>query len=174
MRGSTEPRKLANDPSICGWVFFADSEHTDGNRQVIPSDTRTLFTIDRLGATNNEEYACSIPSDIWDGTTHTFHPTGRGDTYTLRFDLDLTVTENGNSYLLFQLDIGNSPTQINIVERRIGLDRGQNVTQAVSFAFPIFCLDTFLANGAKFYMEANKNIEVWNKRVFIERNFVAP
>jgi len=151
-----------------GWIYQADSLHTTGSRQTISAGTRTLLTVDGLGATTEEGFSNTLPVDLWD--TNTINPAAIGEVYSLRLGMSVAPTVVGDGYIELQLDIG-SGSQINILNRRLSLQKGNGVEHAFSDGFPIFCLATFNTNGGKFYITPSINVEVWNKSLFLQRTY---
>lgn len=157
------------DAGGAGWGFWADAEYTTSSRQTISTSTRTLFEVDGLGGTTETGYLSTVPATVWSGD-NTIMPTEVGEAYSVRIDCAVAPTASSTGYVELQLDIG-SGSQINIVARRLNLAKGQGVTHSFSIAFPIFCLDTFNANGGKFYMTPSVSIELWDRRIFLQRTF---
>jgi hypothetical protein len=151
-----------------GWVYEADSAHTTGSRQTIAAGTRTLFTVDGLGGTTEESFSGTLPTDIWG--TNTINPEAVGEVYMTRVGVTIAPTVVGDGYVELELDIG-SGSQINILDRRLSLQKGSGIPHGFSAGFPIFCLTTFNNNGGKFYLTPSINVEVWNKSIFLQRTF---
>ena len=147
-----------------GWINISDSEHTQASPQEISSGSRTLLTLDALGATTNYTFRDGLPLDVWSGNK--FHAQESGETYMLRlsFIVDPASGSSGN-YMDVELDIG-SPVGT-IFQTTIPLIK--NVATKFSFAMPIFALDTFLANGAEIYITPNVNCDVYGKALLIQR-----
>jgi hypothetical protein len=151
-----------------GWVYEADSAHTTGSRQTIAAGTRTLFTVDGLGGTTEESFSGTLPTDIWG--TNTINPAAVGEAYSIRIGLSVAPVSGGVGYVELQLDIG-SGSEINILERRLALQKGVGETHIFSVGLPIFCLATFNTNGGKFYLRPSGNVEVWGKSIFLQRTY---
>lgn len=147
-----------------GWVNIADAAHTEVSPQSITSGNRTLLTLDALGATTNYDYRDGIPTDVWSGDK--FHAQASGETYMLRLTMivDPATGASGN-YLDLEVDIGSPIGQI--YQTVTPLLKG--AASRFSFAIPIFALNTFLANGAEFYVTSNVNCDIWGKALFIQR-----
>lgn len=147
-----------------GWINISDSEHTEASPQAVSKDTRTLLTLDALGATTNYTYRDGLHQDTW--SNDTFFAQEVGETYLLRpsFIVDPATGASGN-YLEIELDIG-APVGV-IFQFTVPLIK--NDPSRFSFTIPTFALDTFLANGAKFYVTPNVNCDIYDKALLIQR-----
>jgi len=147
-----------------GWINISDSEHTQGSPQAVSSGVRTLLTLDALGPTTNYEYRDGLPVDAWSGDT--FFVQASGETYLLRpsFIADPETGASGN-YLEIELDIG-APVGV-IFQFTVPMIK--NDPSRFSFSIPTFALDTFLANGGKFYVTPNVNCDIYDKALLIQR-----
>lgn len=153
-----------------GWAYYSDTAHTSASPQSITAGTRTLFTVDGLGATTVTDYLATVPSDVWENG-NILNPSEVGERYLVRVDVMIiptTVTQN--EYVTLQLDIG-SGSQINIVEKRLPMQKGAGSAHAFSETITIFCLDTFKANGGKFYLTPTTDVTVFDRAISIERTF---
>jgi hypothetical protein len=151
-----------------GWVYYDDSVHTTGSRQTILAGVRTLFTVDGLGPTTETGFRATLPTDVWE--SNTINPAVIGETYSARTSLNVAPTVVGDGYVSAQLDIG-SGSEINILERRLTLQKGSGVTHSFNTTNALFCLATFVANGGKFYITPSINVEVWGRTIFLERSY---
>ena len=149
-----------------GWLNLADSEHTSGSPQALASGIRTFFTIDQLGSSTSTDYAYGIPTTIFDNST--LMPEEVGATYHLRVGFTI-IPANANSFITLELNIGPDGAGIPILTRTITLPRGAGFVHGVSVAFPIYCLDTFVANGGRLYltMSAGDSATLYGKNIFI-------
>lgn len=150
-----------------GWVWIVDSEHTSSNKQSISSDTRTQLTIDGLGADSFSDYRDGLPADIW--SNDKFNPAAVGESYLIRLQFMLTQTQGGNNhYADISLDIGDGDSNI-IWDSTYSMIKGQGVEAFVTFAIPVFVREGFYTNGGRFFIEATRNIDIWDRRIMIQR-----
>jgi hypothetical protein len=150
-----------------GWVWYTDSVHTSDSRQTITADTRTLITIDQLGAGSEIRFKDGIPAETY--SNNTLYPQAVGETYELRLQFKLSPTaSSGGEYIVVDLDIGSGAPDL-IYEEARALVKGQSVTDPIMLTIPIFCLEKFFFNGGKFYITPSIGIELWDKAIFIQR-----
>lgn len=150
-----------------GWLYYRDSAATSGSPQALTADTRTSFTIDGLQGNTNTDFATTLPTDLWSNST--LQPQAVGEAYSLRIDFKVTPTEQANGqYIELDLDIGDGGGII-IFEQIFTYIRGQNNVHKFSAGFPIFCLDTFFANGGKFNVTSTVNANIFEKAIYISK-----
>lgn len=125
---------LDTRPSAIGdWGFWSDSQHTDGSPQVISAGTRTLFTVDTLGATTETSYLADADSGIFSGNA--INPVSVGDAFNLRLGLFVVPQQvSQGEYVEVELDIG-SGSEINILFDRIDLSKGVGVVHGKALNF---------------------------------------
>ena len=150
-----------------GWLWYTDSVHTTSNRQAITAGTRTLITIDKLGAATDTRFQDGIPLETYDNNT--LYPQAVGETYSLRLQFKISPTASATGqYINIELDIGDGGSVI-VYNQTRPTAKGQGVTDLVTLPIPIFCLETFFANGGKFYIIPSVGIDLWDKAIFIQR-----
>lgn len=150
-----------------GWVWYVDSANTSSNKQSISSGVNTQITIDKLGGDTFTEYRDGLPADIWNNNT--FNPQAVGESYLLRLQFMITQTQGGNDhYADVSLDIGGGESNV-IWTSTYSMIKGQDVSAFVSFTIPVFVRESFYYNGGKFYIEASSNIDIWDRRIMIQR-----
>jgi len=112
-------------------------------------------------------------TSLWDTTNDKIVPVKSGDSYDIRIDFTISERVSNPQYLIMILDIGGeSGITNNIMERRIDINR--SAPFAISFAFPIFTLDTFLANGGQIFFATDAGTATISKRlIFIKRDYAA-
>lgn len=147
-----------------GWGYYTEDQ-TAPSTQVITTTTQKL-TIDGLGSTSNSDY---LPleirgiSELWDTATNKITPINLGDDYTLRIDMGVTAKTGSPTELKVELDIGGGATPtIVIVERFVSTAKAPPYN--FSMAFPIFCLETFMANGGQIFLSTNAGTLTIQKR----------
>lgn len=148
------------------WIRYDDGEYTQGSQQTLAAATRTAFTCDGLGGGTITTFGGNL-ARCFDGTA--IHPNASGQVMHLRIGCKVTPA-NANSYMVLQLDIGVPGTsEINIVSRTISFPRGAGIEHPISVAFPIYCLETFRANGGRFYvtMSAGDTATIYSRDLFL-------
>jgi len=151
-----------------GWAQYEDSVYTSSNKLAVTAGTRTMITIDGLGANTNKSYLPSGVSDFWDATNSEITPENIGDSYDVRFDFVADPGQTTESVLV-ELDIGDGNPSIVIVSTNAAFPESQE--QPMSVNFSIFSLATFVANGGKIYVTPTSNFDFWDFSVFIKRDF---
>ena len=113
-------------------------------------------------------------SDLWDNSTDTLTPIGLGDSYDIRINLRIDTTVSNPTRFAIALDIGTTPDGTGgagstiITQDSRTLKNG--VPQYHSFAFTIFSLATFMANGGTFWIAVDSgSIEVSERSILIVR-----
>lgn len=146
-----------------GWAFYADSVHTSSNKQSISAGVRTQITIDKLGDLTETRFRDGLPDGVWAGNK--IVPQSIGESYMVRLQFRASEdTSSSGQYLTIELDIGSV-----IWSDTVALAKGQGVEQYISLAIPIFCLETFYANGGAFYVTPSDDVQIWNKFVMLQR-----
>ena len=150
-----------------GWVWYVDSANTSSNKQSISSGVNTQLTIDKLGGDTFTEYRDGLPADIWNNNT--FNPHAVGESYLFRLQFMLSQSSSGSGkYADVSIDIGDGGENV-IWDSTYSIIKGQGVDAFVSFTIPVFVREGFYNNGAKFYIEANVDIDIWDRRIMIQR-----
>lgn len=151
--------------SVHGWAYYDDSQYTSGSPLSVPVG-RTQLTINALGASNNTTYLPAGQS-WWSGNKIT--PGGVGDSYVLRLDFTATA---GSPADKFNLELEIAPGNL-VVSQTFEMNKGAGTDHIFNVAIPIFTLNTFLANGGKFYLNASNAFTVYNIGLFISRLYKA-
>ena len=140
------------------WANYQDQAKLD-TPLTLASGVRTQLTIDGLGAITNEVYA----QDLWTGNA--IRPTVVGGTYMVRVDLTAERLTAGSDELLVEIDIGDG-SSIVVAAQTISVTVGG--AQRYSFPFPLFALETFVANGGKvFVTPTGGDFELSGAAIFI-------
>ena len=157
--GDNEADILAAQQKV-GWAYYKDTAvEGSGTDLIVVPTTFVQLTIDGLGSTLDSYEPSGTVSPLWDTTTSTFNPIAIGDTYMVRVDLEIYDSSGGTpaTYMDFVMDIGATPdgTDNPIVTRFVGLSKSPPFNTSSTTA--VFCLNTFLANGATLWLRANAN-----------------
>lgn len=149
-----------------GWLWYTDATHTAASKQSISADARTLFTVDGAGAATDTRFRDGLPVSVW--ASNTLQPQAAGESYSLRLQYKAQPAVSGaGEYITLQLDIGG--TLATIYEETRPILKGSSVVSSFVYAIPVFCLETFFANGGQFYVTPSANITLWDKAIFILR-----
>lgn len=152
-----------------GHVTYADSVVSVGSAQAITANTRTQLTIDGNGAQTELRWKGSLPDDVWSSNVNNIAQIGQHYICRVSMKVRKTGVSTDARFILTQ-DIGSDPldTDSIIIEFRDRLlVKAQNVEQNISWSWAGYGKETFLANGCRFYIECDENIEVWEKEIFI-------
>ncbi len=149
-----------------GWLWLTDSVHTSDSKQAVTADTKTRITIDGEGAATDTRFRDGLPISVWAGDTLT--PQAVGETYLLRLQMIVSPTASSTGeYFRLHLDISGD---LGVVwEATRPLLKGQGNEDFISAAIPIFCLETFFANGGEFYFTPSVGVNLWDKAIMIQR-----
>ena len=149
-----------------GWEHLADSTYTSGSPLSVLDGVRTKVTIDGLGSATNKDYLPSGVTGFWDVAENQFDPVAEGDCYDVRLQFKCATTPT-NAFVDCELDIGGA---LGVILRETRpLLRAASATNIVVFSWPVFTLDTFLANGGEFYITPNEDATFWDFAITIIR-----
>lgn len=156
-----------------GFVNVVDDVYTAGSPKAVTGGARTQLDI-TYGASSDDTYA---PRGVvgggtggwWDDTTNAFFPQNVGDTYDVRVSFKCDPTVNNDTILLeYSIDEGASPPDV-ISAKHIRLATSSGVIGQVSETVAVFALNTFNANGCKFFITPGANMDVYDMSVLISK-----
>lgn len=137
-----------------GWSFIGDG--TD-EVQLVTSELTPLIN---RGNTMLTEYAGRF-ADMYDPETGRFTPKRSGLASSVRVDFEVRSTTQGSELSLeLVLDIGTDTNLIPIVTRYINVGSNPTAWRKVSIGFPIYMLDTFVANGGRFMVRSTSSVNL--------------
>lgn len=147
-----------------GWALYVDT----GNDLVVDTSD-TLLTIDSNSVIDTYKPKGYGANDLW--SANKINAITVGDAFDLRVDLSVTDDTSNPNYMTFKLDIGGGATPSNVVvERTINLLKSAPYT--ISIGFPIYTLDTFVANGGQFFLSVDGgDLTISARDIFIKRDF---
>lgn len=152
-----------------GEGYWKDAEHTSVSPQTILAAGTGVLSIDGLHANTSLTQLNSLPATTW--SSNKINPEVSGESYDMR--IDLTVERSSSvtgQYVQLQIDIG-SGSEVIILERRIDLFKQAGEPQRTSIGVPIFCRDTFFANGGRILLKPSENVGIYGKAIFLRRNY---
>ncbi len=152
-----------------GWAYYGDAETSPATQSL----TTTYQKLQIDGGSTIDSYlpkAIRGTGTLWDVTNDKITPISIGDSYDLRVDLEITSSGGGASSLYLQLDIGGGATPSNVVVDRV-IGFGKTPPFTVSVGFPIYCLNTFKANGGRFFIRTDAGTATLATRgIMVSRN----
>lgn len=150
------------------WAFYDDSTYTVGSPLVVDG-ARTQVTIDGLGAFTEKRFLPADTTDFW--SNNRIWPGEAGEAYNLRLDFTAKIAD-ANGWMDVELDIGDGSPIIVIVDTTAVFPKGNNAYHPFSIALPIFCLETFVANGGALYFNTEESVDtvtIYNIGLLIQR-----
>ena len=153
-----------------GWGYYIEDQSVVSTQLI--TTTASKLIIDGAGATSNSEYlplAIRGISELWDTVNNKIIPINIGDDYALRIDLKVTAKTGAPTELKLDLDIGGGASpSIVIVERFIATAKAP--PYSISVGFPIFSLDTFIANGGQIFLSTDTGtVTIQERAISIHR-----
>lgn len=179
-----EPKNISTAPA---GQFYVSNGLGSGNWKYVPegwgnyehsgaaevfNTTPSKVIINSSGLNTNESY---LPRQIrgsgslWDSTNNLITPIGIGDSYHLRLTLPITSKTGGPNVADIQLDIGGAATPTNVIYTT-QLSLGPTPPFTRSIGFPVFTLNTFVANGCQIFINVDSgSVDITNPSIFISR-----
>jgi len=135
-----------------GWGNYGDnaSEQTFTTAQ-------TKLSINKLGTVTNEAYlplAIRGTGTLWSSDNNRITSIAQGDKYMVRVILPVTARSAAN-YIELELDIGASEASVTFSVLKTRLECSRTPPFSISLSFPLFSLDTFMANGCSIWMNTD-------------------
>lgn len=149
-----------------GWLYFADSTHTSSNKQAISADTETLISIDGANGDTDTNFRRGLPLDVW--SSDTLQPQATGEVYTISIDFKLDKASSTQTFVHMAGKIG-SGYSTTITDERKPLTKGSGVEDFIVFNKTLFVTNAFGAQGLRFFLTFDENVNVWDKAIFIQR-----
>lgn len=150
--GTTTPATqiITSSPVVSrqGWRFIQDTAHTPSSPLEIPANTRTLVTLDDLGALSSVNYGNPDSLTWWDAVTSTFKPSRLGDFFDLQLNLLLQTKVNNTTVLL---EVSNG-TATSIFKKDFEVNRGAGKDIHVSEDISLPTDADTLANGVQIFI----------------------
>lgn len=154
-----------------GWAQYEDDTYTSGSPlSITAAGGDVLLECDGAGSNT---VTSELPSDgalLWDTTNDKFLSGNIGDAFDVRVDFDAKNTNVTGAFDM-KIDIGD-PSGIVIVERTLTFAKGANTEQHFSIGFPLYSMATFVANGAKIYINSiTGDTTMYNISVFAKKDY---
>lgn len=145
-----------------GWAEFRDTQHTDASRQSLLANQDNKVTINS-GATILSQ-APTGGEGLWDIVDNKIRPIKIGDSYNVRVDFKAAISSN-DGFFEFSVNIGGA-IGVALAELKV-FPKGQGVVHNFSIDFPIYTLDTFVANGGELIINPSHSMTIFDKRIIL-------
>ena len=149
-----------------GWLYFGDATHTSSSKQAISADTETLLSIDGANGDTNTSFRRGIPLDVW--SSNTLQPQATGEVYTVSIDFKVDKATSTQTFVHMAGKIG-SGYSTSITDERQPLTKGSGIEDFIVFNKILFVTNPFGADGLRFFLTFDENVNVWDKAIFIQR-----
>jgi hypothetical protein len=149
-----------------GWLYFGDATNTSSNKQAISADTETLLSIDGANGDTNTNFRRGIPLDVW--SSNTLQPQATGEVYTVSIDFKVDKATSTQTFVHMSGKIG-SDYSISLTDERKPLTKGSGIEDFMVFNKVLFVTNDFGAEGMRFFLTFDENVNVYDKAIFIQR-----
>jgi hypothetical protein len=149
-----------------GWLYYHDDTHTVSNKQAISADTETLLSIDGAAADSDTSFRRGVPLDVW--SSNTLQPQATGEVYTVSIDFKVDKSSSTQTYVHIAGKIG-SGYSTSITDERKPLTKGSGIQDFIVFNKTLFVTNAFGADGLRFFLTFDEDVNVWDKAIFIQR-----
>jgi len=149
-----------------GWLYYHDDTHTASNKQAISADAETLLSIDGAAADSDTSFRRGIPLDVW--SSNTLQPQATGEVYTVSIDFKVDKATSTQTFVHIAGKIG-SGYSTSITDERKPLTKGSGIEDFIVSNKVLFVTNAFGAEGMRFFLTFDENVNVWDKAIFIQR-----
>ena len=149
-----------------GWLYYHDDTHTVSNKQAISADTETLLSIDGAAADSDTSFRRGIPLDVW--SSNTLQPQATGEVYTVSVDFKVDKATSTQTFVHMAGKIG-SGYSTSITDERKPLTKGSGIEDFIVSNKVLFVTNAFGADGLRFFLTFDEDVNVWDKAIFIQR-----
>jgi len=149
-----------------GWLYYHDDTHTVSNKQAISADTETLLSIDGAAADSDTSFRRGVPLDVW--SSNTLQPQATGEVYTVSIDFKVDKATSTQTFVHIAGKIG-SGYSTSITDERKPLTKGSGIQDFIVFNKVLFVTNAFGADGLRFFLTFDEDVNVWDKAIFIQR-----
>ena len=149
-----------------GWLYYHDNTHTVSNKQAISADTETLLSIDGAAADSDTSFRRGVPLDVW--SSNTLQPQATGEVYTVSIDFKVDKATSTQTFVHIAGKIGAGYSN-SITDERKPLTKGSGIQDFIVFNKVLFVTNAFGAEGLRFFLTFDENVNVWDKAIFIQR-----
>jgi len=160
-----------------GWGNYVDDQWDEAGPLQLVADTRTQVLFDTAGATIESQLPVDILEDpdparrtMVDGDNSLI--LGRnGDAYLVTIEFKAKPTNANSTILEADIDIGGGIPPL--YGRTFTFPKGVNVEKNVTFTTSIYTLNTWEANGGKFYLKGSNTFDIYDFRIVMNRLYKA-
>jgi hypothetical protein len=149
-----------------GWLYYHDDTHTASNKQAISADTETLVSIDGAAADSDTSFRRGIPLDVW--SSNFFNDTATTEIYTVSIDFKVDKATSSQTFVHMAGKIG-SGYSTSITDERKPLTKGSGIQDFIVFNKILFVTNAFGADGLRFFLTFDEDVNIWDKAIFIQR-----
>jgi len=149
-----------------GWLYYHDDTYTADNKQAISADTETLLSIDGAAADSDTSFRRGVPLDVW--SSNTLQPQATGEVYTVSIDFKVDKATSTQTFVHIAGKIGAGYSN-SITDERKPLTKGSGIQDFIVFNKVLFVTNAFGAEGLRFFLTFDENVNVWDKAIFIQR-----
>lgn len=154
-------------------IGFGQITYTDravGAEDVFPANVRQQLKFDPTALQTQDLLNPPFVGHTF-FTANRLMPRALGDLYNMRVNL-LVTAEQAGGQLRLDIDAGSSlgPIQADTAS----LFAGAGITERVTFSFSIQVLANFMANGAAFFLQANRPVTVVSETLLLMPESIQP
>lgn len=152
-----------------GWALYTDTQYSSGSPLVISQGT-TVDLPNNAGSKDEGSLPTGSPP-LYDGTR--IWPNSINDTYDVRVTFKASTSSGSNGGFNVSLDISEAgDDSITVASQPIRMLRGSNVVQTYTVNFPVFCKETFKANGGLLRIESvTGNLTMYDVSLFLVKTY---
>ena len=156
--------KQAHNSSLeaLGWEEYRDTVDSEASPQVFTAGQSLPLSINGMAKIISQSPADS--TGLWDSVNDKIRPIKVGDSYMVRVDFKAKIASN-DGFFDFSLNVGGTIGEA-FGETKL-FPKGLGVEHRFSIDFPIYSLDTFIANGGELLITPSHTMQVYSKRIII-------
>lgn len=150
--------------NVAGWVEYKDLTNTVSSKQALTAGQANILTIDGASTIKTYKPLGMGNSELW--ATNKITPLALGDSYMVRVDFEADIS-NANGHFDVDCFIGGAIGRT--YKDSKSFPKGANTAHSFSINFLIYSLDTFIANGGQIRITPSHSMNIWDKRIIIDR-----
>lgn len=158
-----------NVMSGSGWALYGDTQYSAGSPLVI-SQGSTVDLPNNAGSKDESSLPTGSPA-LYDGTR--IQPNSINDTYDVRVNFKASTSSATSGGFNVSLDISAAGDgSITVTAQPVRMLRGANEVQTYTVNFPIFCKETFKANGGLLRIESvTGDLTIYDISLFLVKTY---
>lgn len=146
-----------------GWVSLRDDVNDEASPLVLADGVRTQLTLNP-GVSSELGYAPAGSDAAW-WSSNAFQTEAIGDTYDARLTFEAKPALIGRS-IEWEFDIAGLGV---VGGGHLSLTQDAGVARRLQVVIPYFTLATFQSGGARIFLTADGNVDLWGQALFIRR-----